>query len=63
MQKIYSEYPLCKHKIFTPFFTTHRGNGGTGLGLSIVRSLVTAHRGEIKYEPSAEGTTFRLAFP
>lgn len=48
-------------QIFTPFFTTHRGKGGTGLGLGIVRSLVTAHKGEIKRQPSAQGATFRLA--
>ena len=52
-------------KVFTPFFTTKRGEGGTGLGLSIVYSLVTATlKGKIEVKSSKmEGTKFNIQFP
>ena len=53
-----------KH-IFTPFFTTRRGNGGTGLGLSIVYNLATSTlKGTIEVESSENaGTRFKIQFP
>lgn len=52
-------------QIFTPFFTTGRGQGGTGLGLAIVQNIVTdALKGTIDVvsEPD-KGTLFTLTFP
>lgn len=50
-------------KVFEDFFTTARDAGGTGLGLSIVRTLVTAHEGQVKHVPTVHGATFRLVLP
>lgn len=50
-------------KIFDMFFTTRRKVGGTGLGLEIVRSLITAHGGNITLNESNSQTEFRLEFP
>lgn len=52
-------------QIFTPFYTTGRGQGGTGLGLAIVHNIVTeALKGTITVESEVEqGTTFTVAFP
>ncbi len=51
-------------KIFTPFFTTKRGNGGSGLGLSIVKNIVDRHHGRIDVQSETErGTTFRVSLP
>jgi signal transduction histidine kinase len=49
-----------RHRIFEPFFTTRRETGGTGLGLPIVKSLLSAHGGEIELMASKGGTHFRL---
>lgn len=38
------------HKIFDPFYTTHRHEGGTGLGLTIARNIMNMHGGEIIVE-------------
>jgi len=41
-----------------------REDGGAGLGLSIVRSICSAHRGEIEVESApGKGSVFRLKFP
>ena len=51
-------------KIFTPFFSTHHGNGGTGLGLSIVKNIIEKHGGEIEVEShEGFGTTFAFKLP
>ncbi|MCB0214348.1 MAG: cyclic nucleotide-binding domain-containing protein [Anaerolineae bacterium] len=52
-------------QIFTPFFTTGRGQGGTGLGLSIVHNIVTdALKGKITVASELNaGTTFTIIFP
>jgi len=46
-------------KVFDPFYrvetSRNRETGGTGLGLSVVRSVVTAHGGEIVLKNRAEG--------
>jgi len=49
-----------RDRIFEPFFTTRRETGGTGLGLPIVKSLLSAHGGEIELLAAARGTHFRL---
>ena len=51
-----------RHRIFEPFFTTRRETGGTGLGLPIVKSLLSAHGGEIELLAAARGAHFRLKF-
>jgi len=46
-------------KVFDPFYrvetSRNRETGGTGLGLSVVRSVVTAHGGEVLLKNRAEG--------
>jgi two-component system NtrC family sensor kinase len=50
--------------VFAPFFTTKGAGKGTGLGLSIVKSIVEAHRGEIRVENNTpRGTRFVLLLP
>lgn len=55
-------------KIYTPFFTTHRGGGRgesrAGLGLTTVYNIVTSMEGVIFVNSvPMEGTTFELCFP
>jgi len=49
-------------KVLTPFFTTR--SSGTGLGLAVVKSIATAHKGEVWFESvQGEGSTFVLRLP
>ena len=49
-------------KVLTPFFTTR--SSGTGLGLAVVKSIATAHKGEVWFESAeGEGSTFALRLP
>jgi len=50
-----------KAKLFQPFFSTK--TGGTGLGLPIVKKIVDHHGGEIRWESSESGTSFKMLFP
>jgi two-component system sensor histidine kinase AtoS len=50
-----------RSKIFLPFYTTKEN--GTGLGLSIVHKIITAHGGNISFESSPKGTSFRISLP
>jgi signal transduction histidine kinase len=51
-------------RVFDPFFTTKEVGKGTGLGLSIVRSLVTAHGGDIQVQSTAgHGSIFTVSLP
>ena len=50
------------NEIFDPFFTTK--NQGMGIGLSIARTIIQAHKGQIRAENQAEGgAVFRLSLP
>lgn len=40
-------------RLFEPYFS--RKKGGTGLGLTIVRSIITAHRGYVRFVPGESG--------
>lgn len=48
-------------RIFDPFFTTRPQ--GTGLGLAVVRSVVSAHYGEVLFDSGPQGTTFAICLP
>jgi signal transduction histidine kinase len=48
-------------RIFDPFFTTKPN--GMGLGLPISRSIVLAHRGQIRADSDATGTRIRFILP
>ena len=56
--------PEHLEKIFEPYFTTKPEGMGTGLGLSIVRSIVTAHGGQIRaYARPNLGAVFEVDLP
>jgi signal transduction histidine kinase len=46
-------------RLFDPFFTTRATEGGTGLGLAVVKSIVTAHGGQVS-AASVEGRGSRI---
>ena len=49
-------------RVFEPFFTTK--TRGTGLGLATVHSLVSDHRGAIRFDnPAGGGTCFEVRLP
>ncbi len=49
-------------RVFEPFFTTK--TRGTGLGLATVHSLVSDHRGAIRFvTPTRGGTCFEVRLP
>jgi len=50
-----------RNTLFEPFVSSR--DGGTGLGLAISKQIVEEHGGEIGFESSAEGTTFRVSLP
>jgi signal transduction histidine kinase len=50
-------------RVFEPFFTTARSQGGTGLGLAVVKSLLTAHRGDIRLAETSAGTRLQIRLP
>lgn len=53
-----------KDKLFKPFFTTKRRGQGTGLGLSVSRTIIEAHRGQIRAEGApGVGATFIIRLP
>lgn len=52
-----------REKIFTPFFTTKKGNKGTGLGLYIVKNICKNHNAEIECRSQTNhGTEFSITF-
>lgn len=50
-----------RDKLFQPFFSSK--TGGTGLGLPIVKKIVDHHGGDIRWESSESGTSFKMIFP
>ncbi len=56
--------PEAQARIFEPFFTTKPRGKGTGLGLSVSRSIIEAHRGELRVESEVgKGATFFIRLP
>jgi len=56
--------PEAQKRLFEPFFTTKPRGKGTGLGLSVSRSIIEAHRGEIRVESEiGKGATFFIRLP
>jgi signal transduction histidine kinase len=56
--------PETQARLFEPFFTTKPRGKGTGLGLSVSRSIIEAHRGEIRVESEiGKGATFFIRLP
>lgn len=51
-----------RENFFEPFVTTGKKDG-TGLGSAIVKSIISAHKGEIRFETGPKGTTFIMEFP
>jgi len=50
--------------IFTPFYTTARGDGNTGLGMTIVYNTIKSLQGEINCQSTLnEGTRFTITLP
>jgi signal transduction histidine kinase len=47
--------------LFTPAAAS--ASGGTGLGLYLARRLAEANNGALEYEPTDDGSIFRLSFP
>lgn len=55
--------PEVAAKIWEPFFTT-KGDEGNGLGLDVVRSIITAHGGDIDCQSApGQGSTFTIRLP
>jgi two-component system OmpR family sensor kinase len=57
-----------RNKVFERFYradnSRNRDTGGSGLGLAIAKSIVTAHRGEIRAEETPDGgSTFVIELP
>lgn len=52
----------AKQRAFTPNFTTK--SNGDGLGLAICKKIITAHKGDIRFESvHGLGTTFTISLP
>lgn len=49
--------------LFDAFFTTKNVGEGTGLGLSISKKLISAHGGELYYNPRNKNTQFVVELP
>jgi two-component system sensor histidine kinase PilS (NtrC family) len=53
--------PEDRERVFEPFFTTK--TRGTGLGLATVHSLVSDHKGSVRFDSSSRGTCFEVRLP
>ncbi|HSM61966.1 MAG TPA: ATP-binding protein [Longimicrobiales bacterium] len=55
--------PGARGRVFEAFFTTKGAGRGTGLGLSTTQRIVRESRGDIVFDTSPAGTTFRVVIP
>lgn len=48
---------------FDPFQRASSSRNGSGLGLSVVRAVAEAHKGDVEYRPTREGSVFEIRVP
>jgi len=53
--------PEVRKDLFQPYFSTK--SQGTGMGLALTEKLIGQHGGQVDYESTAQGTTFRITVP
>ena len=52
-----------KNKIWSPFFTTKKGDRGTGIGLALCGRILRDHGAQADIHSDANGTRFTIRFP
>lgn len=53
--------PQVRKDLFRPYFSTK--SHGTGMGLALTEKLIGQHGGQVVFESTAQGTTFRITVP
>jgi two-component system, NtrC family, sensor histidine kinase HydH len=53
--------PQVRKDLFRPYFSTK--SHGTGMGLALTEKLIGQHGGQVGFESTTQGTTFRITVP